>query len=191
LRRKRILTGKLREKTRNRAIIQVFARSDAETSGVLRCKNFQFPAALGRGGVRARKREGDGATPKGFWPVIEILYRPDRLRRPRTALPVRPLRPTGGWCDAPRDRNYNRKVTLPYPASHERLWRTDGLYDVIVVLDYNYARCVRGRGSAIFLHVARRGFAPTEGCIALKREHLLRLLAALPRSAVIAAGRRR
>jgi L,D-peptidoglycan transpeptidase YkuD (ErfK/YbiS/YcfS/YnhG family) len=103
-----------------------------------------------------------------------------------TALPAKPLRPSDGWCDAPRDRNYNRKVTLPYPASHERLWRKDGLYDVIVVLDYNYSRRVSGRGSAIFMHVARRGFAPTEGCIALKRDHLLRLLAVLPRRTAVA-----
>jgi L,D-peptidoglycan transpeptidase YkuD (ErfK/YbiS/YcfS/YnhG family) len=162
-----------------------------ETSGVLCFKNFEFPAALGRGGVRALKQEGDGATPGGFWPAVEVYYRPDRLSRPRTGLPVAPLRPSDGWCDAPFDRNYNRKVTLPYPASHERLWREDGLYDLIVVLDYNYARRVSGRGSAIFMHVARRGLTPTEGCIALKREHLLRLLAVLPRGAVIAAGRRR
>jgi L,D-peptidoglycan transpeptidase YkuD (ErfK/YbiS/YcfS/YnhG family) len=178
-------------KTGNRAIVQVLARSDAAASGRLRFGNLQFPAALGKGGVRALKREGDGANPMGFWPAILVFYRPDRLRRPVTALPVTPLRERDGWCDAALDRNYNRKVTLPYPASHEQLWRKDGLYDVIVVLDYNYARRAKGRGSAIFMHVARRGFAPTEGCIALKREHLLRLLAVLPRGAVIAIGRSR
>jgi L,D-peptidoglycan transpeptidase YkuD (ErfK/YbiS/YcfS/YnhG family) len=178
-------------KTGNRAIVQVLARSDAAASGMVRFGNLQFPAALGRGGTRGLKREGDGATPMGFWRTIRIFYRPDRLRRPRTALPVTPLRERDGWCDAALDRNYNRKVMLPYPASHERFWREDGLYDVIVVLDYNYARRVKGRGSAIFMHVARRGFAPTEGCIALKREHLLRLLAVLPRGAAVASGRKR
>jgi L,D-peptidoglycan transpeptidase YkuD (ErfK/YbiS/YcfS/YnhG family) len=158
---------------------------------VVRFRNIRFPAALGRGGVRALKREGDGASPRGFWPVTRVFYRPDRLRRPVTALPVRPLRPSDGWCDAPGDRNYNRKVALPYPASHERLWRKDGLYDLIVVLSYNVTPRAVGRGSAIFMHVARRGFAPTEGCIALKREHLLRLLAVLPRGTVIATERRR
>jgi len=175
---------------KNRAIIQVFARPGAAACGWLCFENLKFPAALGRGGVCALKREGDGATPMGFWPVTQVLYRPDRLRRPRSALPVTALRKRDGWCDAALDRNYNRKVPLPYPASHERLWRKDGLYDVIVVLDYNYARRASRRGSAIFMHVARRGFAPTEGCIALKREHLLRLLAVLPRRAVVAAGRR-
>jgi L,D-peptidoglycan transpeptidase YkuD (ErfK/YbiS/YcfS/YnhG family) len=191
LRRKRILAQSQRKKTGNRAVVHVFVRSDAAAFGVLRFKNLAFPAALGRRGVRALKREGDGATPRGSWPVIEVHYRPDRLRRPRTALPVVPLRPSSGWCDAPAGRNYNRKVALPYPASHERLWRDDGLYDVIIVLDYNYTQRISGRGSAIFMHVARLGFAPTEGCIALKRDHLLRLLAVLPRRALIAVGRNR
>jgi L,D-peptidoglycan transpeptidase YkuD (ErfK/YbiS/YcfS/YnhG family) len=191
LRIKRILARKLTEKTGNRAFVQVFARPGAAASGVLRFGNLAFPAALGKGGVRALKCEGDGATPLGFWPVIHVFYRPDRLRRPVTALPVTPLRPGDGWCDEPGDRNYNRQITLPYSASHERLWRKDGLYDVIVVLDYNCARRASGRGSAIFMHVAQRGFAPTEGCIALKREHLLRLLATLPRGVVIALGRSR
>jgi L,D-peptidoglycan transpeptidase YkuD (ErfK/YbiS/YcfS/YnhG family) len=191
LQSRRISTQRLGGKTGNRGVARVLARSDAAASGTLRFGNLQFPAALGRGGVRALKREGDGAAPMGLWPVLGVFYRPDRLRRPRTALPVIPLRERDGWCDAALDRNYNRKVSLPYPASHERLWRKDGLYDVIVVLDYNFARRAKCRGSAIFMHVARRGFAPTEGCIALKREHLLRLLAVLPRGTAVAAGRSR
>lgn len=103
-------------------------------------------------------------------------------------LAVEPLRPSFGWCDAPLDRNYNRKVTLPYAASAERLWRDDSLYDVIAVLNYNIAPRSRARGSAIFLHVARPGFEPTEGCIAMKREHLLRLLRILQRGAAITSG---
>jgi L,D-peptidoglycan transpeptidase YkuD (ErfK/YbiS/YcfS/YnhG family) len=140
--------------------------------------------------LRPLKKEGDGATPLGVWPIVQAFYRPDRLRRPTTPLPIQALRPDFGWCDAARDRNYNRKVTLPYPASAETLWREDRLYDLLAVLDYNIAPRVRGRGSAIFLHAARPGYAPTEGCIALKLEHLLRLLAALKPGAVIAAGRR-
>ena len=89
---------------------------------------------------------------------------------------MRAIRPRDGWCDAPADRNYNRPVRHPYPASAERLWRADGLYDVVVVLGYNDRPRVRGRGSAIFMHVARPGYAPTEGCIALARPHLLRVL---------------
>ena len=123
-----------------------------------------------------RKREGDGATPMGCWRLVQVLYRPDRVRRPRTALPVRPLRPSEGWCDAAGDRNYNRPVRHPYPASAEELWRKDGLYDVVIVLDHNQHPRVQGLGSAVFVHVAGPGFAPTAGCIALARHDLLRLL---------------
>ncbi len=168
---------------------RVLALSDRATLGIVRFQNLTFPAAIGKSGVCAVKREGDGASPRGTWPAVRIYYRPDRLRRPRTALPAEPLRPGLGWCDAPGDRNYNHPVELPYPASAETLWREDGLYDVIAVLDYNIGRRSRGRGSAIFVHVASPGFKPTAGCIALKREHLLRLLAVLPRNAVFAAGK--
>lgn len=143
------------------------------------------PAALGRSGRRATKREGDGATPVGRWRLLRVLYRPDRVPRPRTGLPVRPITPADGWCDAPGDRNYNRPVRLPYPANAERLWRDDHLYDLVVVLDHNQRPRFQGAGSAIFMHVARPGLQPTEGCIALERAHLLRLLARLRRGAVI------
>jgi L,D-peptidoglycan transpeptidase YkuD (ErfK/YbiS/YcfS/YnhG family) len=107
---------------------------------------------------------------------MAVLYRPDRGRRPPTRLPVRPIRRADGWCDAPTDRNYNRSVRHPYPASAERLWREDGLYDLVVLLSHNARPRVRGAGSAVFMHLARPGYRPTEGCIALSRAHLLRLL---------------
>ncbi len=135
-------------------------------------------AALGRGGVTgaALKREGDGASPMGDWPMRRVFYRPDRLAPPATALPRVPLQPWDGWCDAPDDPLYNRPVTRPYPASHEALWRDDGRYDVIVELGYNDDPPLSGRGSAIFLHVAAPDYAPTEGCIALALPDLLALL---------------
>jgi L,D-peptidoglycan transpeptidase YkuD (ErfK/YbiS/YcfS/YnhG family) len=170
--------------TRSRTA-HVLMLSAGSPRGWLKLGGLKFPCALGRTGCRARKREGDGATPVGRWRLRAVLYRPDRLRRPRTVLPVRAIRPLDGWCDASADRNYNRPVRHPYPAGAERLWRTDALYDVVVVLGCNDRPRVRGRGSAIFMHVARPGYAPTEGCIALARPHLLRLLARLgPRSAV-------
>jgi L,D-peptidoglycan transpeptidase YkuD (ErfK/YbiS/YcfS/YnhG family) len=105
---------------------------------------------------------------------------------------VRTIRPRDGWCDAPADRNYNRGVSHPYPASAERLWRADGLYDVVIVLGYNVGPRARGRGSAIFMHMAKPGYAPTEGCIALARGHLLRLLERLgPRSMVAVSPRKK
>ncbi len=132
--------------------------------------------ALGRGGIRQRKREGDGVTPAGRFGLVAAFYRPDRVRRPQTALPLAPLRPDSGWCDDPADRRYNRPVRLPYPASHEHLWRDDHLYDLLVVVDYNLVRPQRGVGSAIFLHLAAPGFAPTAGCVAVTGDAMRRLL---------------
>ncbi|HWK46843.1 MAG TPA: L,D-transpeptidase family protein [Stellaceae bacterium] len=135
------------------------------------------PCALGRGGRSIDKREGDGATPIGAWPLRRVLYRADRLRRPSTALTVTALEPGDGWCDAPADARYNQPVPLPYPASAETLWRPDSVYDVIVPLGFNDAPIEPGRGSAIFLHVARPDYASTEGCVALALTDLLDYLA--------------
>jgi L,D-peptidoglycan transpeptidase YkuD (ErfK/YbiS/YcfS/YnhG family) len=166
-------------------MVCVLAPSAAGSRGVVTLGALRFAGALGRGGCRARKREGDGATPIGSWVVREVLYRADRVGRPRTGLPTRAIRPADGWCDAPQDRNYNRRVRHPYPASAERLWREDPLYDVVAVLGYNDRPRMRGRGSAIFMHVARPGLAATEGCIALARQELLRLLERLGRGAIV------
>lgn len=133
-------------------------------------------AAVGRSGVRADKREGDGATPAGTYPLLSVLYRPDRIAAPLSQLPVKPLVPSDGWVDEPGDPNYNRPVSLPYPASAEQMWRKDELYDALVVIGYNMNPVVPGAGSAIFLHISTADFAPTAGCIAVKKEVLLQLL---------------
>jgi L,D-peptidoglycan transpeptidase YkuD (ErfK/YbiS/YcfS/YnhG family) len=151
--------------------------SRARSQGKLSLLTQQFPCAIGCGGRRPKLREGDGITPLGRWPVREVLYRADRIARPRTALPIRAIRPRDGWCDAAMDRNYNRPVRLPYPASHERMWREDGLYDLVIVLGCNDLPRSLGRGSAIFMHLARPDYAPTAGCIALSRADMLKLLA--------------
>ncbi len=147
------------------------------TRGHLILGHSAIPCALGRAGCQARKREGDGATPIGTWSLVAVLYRADRVARPRTRLPVRALRPADGWCDAAGDRNYNRAVQHPYPASAERLWRADHVYDLIVVLNHNRRPRVQGTGSAIFMHLARGGFAATEGCIAVCERGLRAILA--------------
>ncbi len=134
-------------------------------------------SALGAAGIRADKREGDGATPAGVFPFRRLLYRPDRLTRPPTGLPVGRIDPDDGWCDDPADPLYNRAVRLPYPGRHERLWRDDAIYDMIVVLGHNDDPVVPGLGSAVFLHLARPDFGPTRGCVALAREDLLAVLA--------------
>ena len=144
--------------------------------GVLGFAGARYRAALGRGGLTAEKREGDGATPLGVWPMRRLLWRPDRGGDPVTGLQTLPIRPNDGWCDAPGDPNYNRPVPLPYPASAEHLWRDDGIYDLIVVLGHNDDPPVSPMGSAIFLHLARPDYAPTEGCVALARRDLEALL---------------
>jgi L,D-peptidoglycan transpeptidase YkuD (ErfK/YbiS/YcfS/YnhG family) len=136
-----------------------------------------FRCALGRSGVSDAKREGDGATPIGAWPLRRLLYRPDRLASPATGLPTTPIGPADGWCDAPGDKNYNLPVILPYPASAEALWRDDAVYDLIVPLGYNDGPILPGQGSAIFLHLARDQYRPTEGCVALAQADLLAYLA--------------
>ncbi len=135
-----------------------------------------WPCAIGKGGIIGEKREGDGATPIGCWPMRRVLFRPDRVAAPATVLPVAALSPEDGWCDDPGDALYNQAVHLPYAGRHERLWRNDGLYDILVVLGHNDSPPVAGCGSAIFLHVAGPGYAPTEGCVALAMPDLLTVL---------------
>lgn len=137
---------------------------------VLRC-------ALGRSGSRVRKHEGDGATPRGSFRLESAYYRRDKLTRPGSALRLTATRPDDGWCDAANDRNYNRHVKHPYGSSAEHLWRRDGLYDVVVVIDYNRRPRRCAAGSAIFMHVAEKGLKPTEGCVALPRKDLLKVMA--------------
>jgi len=144
--------------------------------GLFRFGRETLRCALGRGGVRADKREGDGATPVGRFALRRVLWRADRLTQPGTGLPVSVIAPDDGWCDAPDDPAYNRPVKRPYPASHEELWREDGVYDVIVVMGHNDDPVVPGRGSAVFMHVARPDWEPTAGCVALALPDLLRLL---------------
>ncbi len=146
------------------------------TRGQVMLSGATMPCALGRGGVRSRKREGDGATPLGIWPLRSVYYRSDRTRRPVCDVPVSAIQPDAGWCDAVQDRNYNRPVRHPYPASAERLWRDDHLYDLILVIGHNDRPRQRGCGSAIFMHLARPGYKPTEGCIALSQRDMRRVL---------------
>lgn len=133
--------------------------------------------AIGRGGINITKREGDGISPAGCYPLLRILYRPDRLAGVKSDLPVQALTPQDGWCDDPADPLYNQPVQLPYPGRHEKLWRDDGVYDVIVVLGHNHNPPVPHLGSAIFLHIAKPGYGPTEGCAALAQTDLLAILA--------------
>lgn len=161
------------------------------TSGIATIGPLSLRCGLGRTGMSYRKRESDGATPVGRWPILDVLYRPDRRQGLYGAYArgMRRLRPCDGWCDAAGDRNYNRPVRHPYPASAETLWRDDHLYDVIVVLEHNHVPRIQHHGSAIFMHLARvmedGALAPTAGCVALRRRDLAIVLEKLrPGSAV-------
>jgi len=133
-------------------------------------------AALGRGGIKADKREGDGATPAGRFHPVRLWWRADRLPRPQTPLPIRAIGRNDAWCEDPTDRRYNRAFHRSANEPGDRLRRADNLYDLIVEIDHNSRPRAAGRGSAVFIHVARPGFAPTAGCVALDRDHLLRLV---------------
>lgn len=169
-------------------MLRVRSKAGRRTAGVIAFPGGFAACALGRAGISRGKREGDGATPAAELRPVAVLYRPDRVRPPATSLPLAPIRETDGWCDEPRDRNYNRAVRLPYAASHERMFREDHLYDVVVVLDWNMDPAIPGRGSAIFLHLAREGYAPTEGCIAVKLADMRRLLRVMDEETVFDIG---
>lgn len=156
----------------------IFVRtlSSASTTGLLIIGPVTVPCALGRSGLSYRKREGDGASPIGRFQLRRLFYRGDRQFRPRTGLKTAQLRANDGWCDGAIDRNYNRHVMHPYPASAERMWRDDHLYDVVIVIGHNDRPCIKGAGSAIFMHHARDGLKPTEGCIALRQADMRRVL---------------
>lgn len=165
--------------------IRVHRRSGAKTRGILTAGRAAFPVALGRAGILANKREGDGGTPRGVFRLKRLWWRKDRITRPRTALPLRAIRADDAWSEDPADRRYNRPVRRPPGEPGDRLMRDDDLYDLIIEIDHNDRPRVAGRGSAVFIHVARDGFAPTAGCVALRRNDLLRLLQRLgPRTRI-------
>lgn len=168
--------------------LRVRALPGSRTHGRLTFGVLDVPCALGRNGLTQRKREGDGGTPVGCFALLGAWYRADRQSRPATGLPLRVLRPDDGWCDDANDGRYNTPVRLPFGPSHESLWREDRLYDIIVVLDCNLSPRIRGGGSAIFFHIAREGFAPTEGCVAVAPEAMRRILAQVGTGTVMRIG---
>jgi L,D-peptidoglycan transpeptidase YkuD (ErfK/YbiS/YcfS/YnhG family) len=144
---------------------------------IVQAGDLTFPAALGRGGRTSRKREGDGATPIADMRLLYGFFRKDQVKSPLgTTLPMTPIDKTMLWCDAPQDASYNRPARLPFKPSHEKMMRGDHLYDICLVMDWNMSSRSRNRGSAIFFHLAKPGYQPTEGCVAIKRRDMLRLL---------------
>ncbi len=172
-------TERLRENLATPLVVR--QRPGHPTQGLMRFCGVTIRCALGRRGVSSRKREGDGATPRATMRIEHGYVRRDRLAAPQTALALRAIGADDGWCDAPGDANYNRPVRLPFRHSCESMRRNDGLYDICIVLDWNRRPRQRLRGSAIFFHLARPGYLPTEGCIAVSPADMRRLLPHLKR----------
>jgi L,D-peptidoglycan transpeptidase YkuD (ErfK/YbiS/YcfS/YnhG family) len=166
-------------------LIRIGPRPGWRAQGLIIAGPRAIRVALGRSGVRANKREGDGATPIGRFRPIRLWWRADRLQPPRTALPARRITPDLAWCEDPADRRYNRPFRRSANEPGDRLCRADALYDLIVEIDQNTRPRIAGRGSAVFIHIARHGFAPTQGCVALARSDLQRLLAMIDRNTII------
>ncbi|MBL8584476.1 MAG: L,D-transpeptidase family protein [Rhizobiaceae bacterium] len=164
-------------------------RPGVRHQGLIVAGQAVFPCALGRSGISADKREGDGATPLAAMRILGGYFRADRFRPNGTRLALAPISADLGWCEVPGDRNYNRPVPIPYSASHETMRRTDDLYDVCLVLDWNLTPRRIGRGSAIFFHLARPGFTPTQGCVAVTRQVMARLLPQLSRRTMVEVRR--
>jgi L,D-peptidoglycan transpeptidase YkuD (ErfK/YbiS/YcfS/YnhG family) len=145
-------------------------------SGYLKYKNFKYRCALGKAGVNKKIKEGDGITPKGIFKITKIYYRVDKIKSVKTNVKKIKITKNMGWCDDPNSRFYNRQVKLPSKFSHEKLYRNDDLYDLVAVLNYNTNPIIKNKGSAVFLHIAKNSYKKTEGCIALKKEHLINIL---------------
>ena len=145
-------------------------------SGYLKYKDFKFKCALGKAGVGKKKIEGDNITPKGTFSIIKIYYRSDRIKKISSKYKLIKIIKTMGWCDDPKSKQYNQLIRLPSKYQHEKLYRKDNIYDLILVLNYNTRPILKNKGSAIFIHIATKNYKKTAGCIALKKEHLIRLV---------------
>jgi L,D-peptidoglycan transpeptidase YkuD (ErfK/YbiS/YcfS/YnhG family) len=168
------------------SMVRISAAAGDRRRGWLSATGQTIPVALGRGGIRANKREGDGGTPKGCFRPRQLWWRADRHPRPRTFLPVRPIGPEDAWCEDPSSRHYNQPVRLDRGRGGDRLRRDDHLYDFIVEIDHNSNPRIAGRGSAVFLHLARENFGPTAGCVSMTQSAMLRLLQRLgPRTRIM------
>jgi L,D-peptidoglycan transpeptidase YkuD (ErfK/YbiS/YcfS/YnhG family) len=170
------------------AAIRIHAAAGDPRRGWLTAGGQTVPVALGRGGIRANKREGDGGTPKGTFRPRQLWWRADRHPRPRTFLAVRAIGPEDAWCEDPSSRHYNQPVRRNRTGGGDHLKRDDHLYDFIVEIDHNSVPRIKGRGSAVFLHLARENFGPTAGCVSMTKSAMLRLLARLGPDTKIVIG---
>ena len=154
-------------------------------SGYLKYKELKFRCALGKAGIKKKTIEGDNITPKGIFKIVKIYYRPDKIKKIKTSIKKIKIRKNMGWCDDPKSCIYNQQIKLPNKYGHEKLYRNDNLYDLIVVLNYNIDPIIKNKGSAIFLHIAKKYYQKTKGCIALKKEHLIKIICSIKKNTKI------
>jgi L,D-peptidoglycan transpeptidase YkuD (ErfK/YbiS/YcfS/YnhG family) len=145
-------------------------------SKYLKYKDLKFKCALGKAGIRKKKKEGDNITPKGIYKIIKIYYRDDRIKKISSKFKLIKIRKNMGWCDDPKSKKYNQLIKLPNRYSHEKFFKKDNSYDLIVILNYNINPIIKNKGSAIFIHIAKKNYKSTAGCIALKKDDLLKLI---------------
>jgi len=145
-------------------------------SKYLKYKDLKFKCALGKAGIRKKKKEGDNITPKGIYKIIKIYYRDDRIKKISSKFKLIKIRKNMGWCDDPKSKKYNQLIKLPNRYSHEKFFKNDNSYDLIVILNYNINPIIKNKGSAIFIHIAKKNYKSTAGCIALKKDDLLKLI---------------
>ena len=151
-------------------------------SGYLKCKDLKFKCALGKSGIGNKKIEGDNITPKGVFNIIKIYYRKDRLKKLSSKFTLIEITKNMGWCDDPKSGKYNQLIKLPTKYSHENLYRKDNIYDLILVLNYNMKPTIKNKGSAIFIHITKKNYQSTKGCIALKKNNLVKLISKIDKN---------
>ena len=150
--------------------------------GLIKYKNFKFRCALGKAGIGEKKREGDNVTPTGTFKIVKIYYRSDRIKKISSKFRAIEITKNMGWCDDPNSKNYNQLINLPSKYNHEKLFKKNNIYDLIIVLNYNMKPVIKNKGSAIFIHIAKKNYQPTQGCIALKKNDLLKLLSKISKN---------
>ena len=154
-------------------------------SGYLKYKNLKFRCALGEAGIKKKNKEGDSVTPKGIFKITRLYYRPGRIKNITTTLKKIKIEKNMGWCDDPDSNFYNKQISLPNKFSHEKLYRNDNLYDLILIINYNTIPIIKNKGSAIFIHIAKKNYKKTKGCIALKKKDLIELISKIKKNTKI------
>jgi L,D-peptidoglycan transpeptidase YkuD (ErfK/YbiS/YcfS/YnhG family) len=154
-------------------------------SGYLKYKDIKFKCALGKSGIGKKRIEGDNITPKGTFKIIKIYYRKDRIKKINSVFKIIEIKKDMGWCDDPESKKYNQLIKLPSKYRHEKLFRNDRIYDLIIVLNYNMSPVIKNKGSAIFIHIAKNNYNKTKGCIALKKKDLIEIVSKIKRDTKI------